>query len=137
MSFLYRRETYLIRGACFKIWKKFGGAFKEKVVENALIIELKKQGLKIQKQPRITVQYDQEPVGTYVPDLVVEDKILIEIKVKPFLTKEDDRQFWLYLKGTKYKLGLLINFGNKLEIKRRIYDKARKKVPRLSVSSSA
>lgn len=58
--------------------------------------------------------------------MVVQDKILIELKSKPFITREDQRQFWLYLKATQYKLGLLINFSpEKLDIHRRIYDKAR------------
>ena len=65
-----------------------------------------------------------------IPDQIVNDIILIEIKCKPFLSREDERQFWHYLKGTDYKLGMLINFGSKkLEIKRRIYDKARERHP--------
>lgn len=137
MKLLYKKETYLIRGVCFKVWKKFGGAFKEKIIEGALIIELEKHGLKVSRQPRITIYYDEKAVGTYVPDLVINNKILIELKARPTLTKEDERQFWYYLKGTKYRLGLLINFGNKLEIKRRIYDKAREKFQPSSASSSA
>jgi len=67
-----------------------------------------------------------EKVGTYVPDLIINDCILVELKAKPFLTKEDERQFWYYLRGSQYKLGFLVNFSTqKLEIKRRIYDKAR------------
>jgi GxxExxY protein len=72
-------------------------------------------------------------VGTYVPDLVVNDIIIIEIKCKPYLTKEDHKQFWHYLKSTKYRLGFLINFGNLngVEIERRIYDTARGKTFRI------
>lgn len=137
-DFLYKEETYKIRGACFEVWKKFGGAFKEKVVDNALTIALEKKGLKVQSQIKIDIYFDDKKVGTYVPDKIVDDLILIEIKCKPFLTQEDRKQFWLYLKGSKYKVGLLINFGTKeLEIERRIYDKARSNVPRDSVSLSA
>ena len=125
-NFLYEKETYLIRGACFKVWKAFGGAFKEKIVNRALNEELIKSGLDIESQKRIDIYYSGKKIGTYVPDIVVNDIILLEIKCKPFITREDERQFWLYLKGSKYKLGLLINFGpKKLEIKRRIYDQAR------------
>jgi GxxExxY protein len=127
-NFLYEKETYEIRGACFTVWKEFAGAFKESVVDKALIKELKDRGLKIESQKRIDVYYKGEKVGTYIPDQIVNDEILIEIKCKPFLTKEDEKQFWYYLKASKYKLGLLINFGpKKLDIKRRIYDKARDK----------
>jgi GxxExxY protein len=75
--------------------------------------------MNIENQTRIDIFYDNEKVGTYIPDLIVNDKILIELKSKPFLNKEDEKQFWGYLKGSKYKLGFLINFGpQKLTIKR-------------------
>jgi len=127
-EFLYPELTYKIRGACFDVWKKFRGAFKEKIIERALVKEITSQGLKVEIQKQIPILYKNEKVGAYVPDLVVEGKVLVELKSKPFLAKEDDRQFWLYLQGSEYKLGLLINFGNKLEIKRRIYDKARNNI---------
>ncbi len=131
---LYEQETYKIRGACFTIWKEFGGAFKEKIVDNALAIELEEMGFTIERQKRISVFYKGENVGVYVPDLIVNGSILIELKSKPFITKEDQRQFWLYLKATTYKLGLLINFGpDKLTIFRRIYDDARFHSPHQSV----
>ncbi len=126
-EFLYPEITYKIRGACFKIWKQFRGAFKEKVIERSLIEELLNQGLRVEDQKQIPIFYEGKKVGVYQPDMIVNDKVLIELKRKPFLTKEDEKQFWLYLKGSKYRLGLLINFGRKLEIKRRVYDKARKR----------
>ena len=127
-NLLYEKESYLIRGACFDLYKKFGGAFKESVINKALVLELKNKGLRVEPQKRIDIIYLNEKIGTYIPDVVVNRKILIELKVKPFLTKEDEKQFWYYLRGSNYKLGFLINFGTrKLEIKRRIYDKARKK----------
>lgn len=126
VDFLYKDTTYQVRGACFEIWKEFGGAFKESVIRKALIKALRERGLAVEDQKRINIYYKDEKVGTYVPDVIINDSILTEIKCKPFLTKEDERQFWLYLKGSTYKLGLLINFGPKqLDIRRRIYDKAR------------
>lgn len=125
-DFLYKEITYQIRGACFEVWKSFGGAFKESVVQRALIQALKQKNLQVENQKRLDLYFGNERVGTYVPDLVINEAVLIELKAKPFLTKEDERQFWRYLKGSPYKLGLLINFGSKeLEIRRRIYDKAR------------
>jgi len=124
---LYADITYKIRGACFEIWKEFGGAFKEKIIENALKEELSKLGLSLENQKRIDVFYKDKKVGTYIPDFIVNEVILLELKCKPFITQEDERQFWLYLKASNYKIGLLINFGTqKLEIRRRVYDKARK-----------
>ena len=124
---LYEDLSYLIRGACFKIYKQFGGSFKESIINNALVIELKSKNLKVVTQQRIDVIFEGKKVGVYVPDLIVEDKIIIELKTKPFLTQEDQRQFWHYLKSSNYKLGLLINFGSRdLQINRRVYDKAQK-----------
>jgi GxxExxY protein len=130
-DFLYEKESYLIRGACFEVYKTFGGAFKEKIVDRALTKALEKQELKVEEQKRIDIYFDDEKVGTYVPDKIINNCILLEIKVKSFLTKQDIDQFWKYLRGSKYKLGFLINFGpTKLEIKRVVYDTARKKSQR-------
>lgn len=127
---LYQDITYQIRGACFEVWKQFRGAFKEKVIDNALAAEFEQRKLNTERQKRINIYFKDKKVGVYVPDYIIEDKIILELKCKPFITAEDKRQFWLYLKGTEYKLGLLINFGNKLEIYRRVYDEAR--FPRVS-----
>ncbi|OGY98997.1 MAG: hypothetical protein A2945_04095 [Candidatus Liptonbacteria bacterium RIFCSPLOWO2_01_FULL_52_25] len=123
---LYKDASYLIRGACFDLYKKFGGAFKESIINNALVVELKSKGLSVETQKRIDITHGGQKVGVYIPDIIVNGEILIELKVKSFLMQEDDRQFWHYLKSSEYQLGFLINFGSrKLEIKRRIYDKAR------------
>jgi len=127
-SFLYKEETYKIRGACFKVWKEFGGAFKESIVDKALTEELLKNNLKVEDQKRIDIFYNNKKIGTYIPDKIINSSIILELKCKPFITREDKKQFWHYLKASLYKLGLLINFGSKnLEIFRRIYDKAREK----------
>ena len=125
-DFLYEKESYKIRGACFDVWKAFGGAFKEKAVDKALTKALEKRELKIEEQKRINIYFEGEKVGVYIPDKVVNNSILLEIKLKPFLTKQDIDQFWKYLKGSQYKLGFLINFGQKLTIKRIVYDLVRK-----------
>ncbi len=126
MDLLYTPESYIIRGACFDVYNKLSGIYKESVINKALVIELKSKSLLVESQKRIDIFYKGEKVGLYIPDIVINDKILIELKVKPFITKEDERQFWYYLKGSNYKLGFLINFSPKgLEIRRRIYEKAR------------
>src|SRR3989339_1290788 len=108
---LYRQESYLIRGACFEVYKHFGGAFKESIIDKALRVSLKERKLQIETQKRIDIYFKDEKVGTYIPDIVVNDKIIIELKCKPFLTKEDIDQFWKYLKGSQFKLGFLVNFS--------------------------
>ena len=127
-DFLYEKETKKIREACQEIWNEFGGAFKEKILEQSLIISLKEKRLEIENQKRINIYFKDKKVGTYIPDLIINNIILIELKCKPFLTFEDKKQFWHYLKASPYKVGFLINFSpKKLEIVRRIYDKARRK----------
>jgi len=126
-DFLYEKESYKIRGACFDVYKAFGGAFKEKVIERALSEALEKRGLEVDSQKRINIYFEGKKVGVYIPDKIINNCILLELKAKPFLAKEDIDQFWKYLKGSKYKLGFLINFGHgKLEVKRIVYDTARK-----------
>lgn len=126
-KFLYKNLTKQIIGCCYEVWNEFGGAFKEKIVDTALTIALKESGLQVEDQKRIDIVFKGEKVGVYIPDKIVEHKILLEIKSKPQLTGGDKKQFWYYLKATDYKVGLLVNFAPEdLEIYRRVYDTARK-----------
>ena len=127
-DFLYENESYLIRGACFDVWKEFKGMFKESVVDRALTIAMEARGLEVASQKRIDIYFQNKKVGTYIPDKVINDKILVELKAKIYITRQDEEQFWSYLKGSNYKLGFLINFSpTKLEIKRVAYETARTK----------
>ena len=126
-DFLYEEESYSIRVACFTVWNKLGSAFKESAIDKALSLEMIKRDLKVEDQKKIAIMYDGEKIGIYIPDKVINDKIILELKRKSYLTKQDIQNFWNYLRGSTYKLGFLVNFGDdKLEIKRVIYDKARK-----------
>ncbi|KKS03782.1 hypothetical protein A2W70_02555 [Candidatus Curtissbacteria bacterium RIFCSPLOWO2_02_41_11] len=135
-NLLYQRQSYLIRGACFNIYKKFRNTQKETVYQKALELELNSKGLTVEREKQIPVYYLGVKVGVYTPDLLVNNIILIELKAKPFLHKEDIAQFWHYLKNSRFKLGFLVNFGNPkgVEIIRRVYDSAR---PRISAYRSA
>ncbi len=125
-DFLYSDLTYKIRGAVFSVRKKLGLGHKEQMYHNALAIEFQNIGLKFESKKNISVSYDGQNIGTYQPDFIVEDKILVELKALPEIGKPQIEQLWSYLKGCDYKLALLINFGSKdLEIKRIVYDKAR------------
>ena len=97
-DFLYEQESYAIRGACFAVYNTFGGAFKESIVDRALTGALKEKGLEVEDQKRIDIYYNEKKVGTYVPDKIVNNIVLLELKAKPFLTKQDKEQFWKYLK---------------------------------------
>jgi len=123
-NFLFEKESYIIRGAAFEIYKKFRNTQKERAYLNAFANELKFHGLSVEIEKQLPVYYRDKKVGTYVPDLVVDDKICIELKAKPFFSKQDKEQFWHYLKNSDFRLGFLINFGasNGVEIVRRVYD---------------
>jgi GxxExxY protein len=108
-----------IIGAAYTVSNKLGCGFLEKVYENALAIELKKQGLKVTQQPGLQVKYDGIVVGEYVPDLLIEDLVIVELKTARALEEIHAAQCLNYLKATHLKLCLLINFAKpKIDVKR-------------------
>jgi len=111
--------TYQIRGAVFEVNKVLGAGFLEKVYQKALLIELRKRGLKAESEVPIQVRYKGELVGEYFADIVVEGQVILELKAIEQLQKIHEAQLLNYLKATEYKIGLLINFTHpKAEIKR-------------------
>lgn len=125
IKLLYPKLSFEIRGACYDVYNQLSGFYRESVFEKALAIELRLRGLEVEQQKRIKITYKGTLVGTYVPDLIVDDKVLIELKAKPILLTSDKQQFWNYLKGSDYQLGFLVNFGKEIEIVRRVYERAR------------
>lgn len=92
-GFLYGKESYLIRGACYEVWDALRGVFKEKAIEVALKKEMASRGLRVETQKRIPLLYKGEIIGNYAPDFIVEDKIIVELKAKPYVSQQDERQF--------------------------------------------
>ena len=125
-EFLYKDLTYKIRGAIFNIYNELGPGHKEAIYHKALIIEFKKRKINFDTEKSLTIKYDNKKLGIYKPDFIIEDKVILEIKALPFIGKIEEKQIWHYLKGSDYKLALLVNFGSKqLTIKRVVYDQAR------------
>lgn len=118
--------TEKIIGAFFTVYGRLGYGFSEKVYENALVLELRKLGLEVEQQKRITVYYDGQVVGEYLADIVVEGIVIVELKAVRQLSKEHEAQLLNYLKATMVEVGLLLNFGPKAEFKRKVYDNDRK-----------
>jgi len=115
--------TYEIRGAIFEVNKILGSGFLEKVYENALLIELKNRGLNAASQVPLKVTYKDEIVGDYFADIIVEDKVLVELKTVDKLSRIYEAQLLNYLKATNIQVGFLINFKSKTaEIKRLVYN---------------
>ena len=106
----------------FDVSNTLGAGFLEKVYENALCVELEKNGLKFQSQKPIVVNYKGFQVGEYIADIVVEDKLLLELKALATLCSSHDAQVMNYLKATNLSVGLLLNFGRpKLAVKRIVW----------------
>jgi GxxExxY protein len=118
--------TRKIIGAFYQVYNTLGYGFSEKVYENSLAIELKKQSLEVQQQQPIVVHYEGVEVGEYFADLVVNGQVILELKATRQLLDEHEAQLLNYLKATTVEVGLLLNFGPKAEIKRKTYDNHRK-----------
>jgi len=111
--------THAILGCAYKVSNTLGCGFVEKVYENALAIELGKAGLKVEQQRGVSVQYEGVVVGEFATDLLVEDRIILELKALSALDNVHMAQCMNYLKASGLTLGLLLNFGGpKLEVQR-------------------
>lgn len=111
--------TYAINGAVFEVSRVLGPGFLEKVYENALLVELKDRGLDAENQVPIKVGYKGKIVGEYVADVIVEEKVIIEIKTVEKLDRVHEAQVLNYLNATGIQVGLLVNFKRpKAEVKR-------------------
>ena len=122
MAMLHEETSSLIIKAFYKVYNTLGYGFLEKVYENAMMIELKKSGLKAVKQKSLKVYYEEELVGEYFADILVFDTIIIELKAATALTEQHEAQLLNYLKATKIEVGLLLNFGSKPEISRKLFE---------------
>jgi GxxExxY protein len=115
--------TYAIRGAVFEVNKVLGHGFLEKVYENALMLELQLRGLRAKSQVPLKVFYKDKIVGEYIADILVEKKVVVELKAIEKFEKVHEAQLLNYLKGTGIKVGLLVNMKfPKAEIKRMVFD---------------
>lgn len=122
----YKELTDKVIKIFYKVYNKLGYGFLEKVYENAMMIELKKEGIPAVAQSPVKVLYEGEIIGEYSADILVDNKVIVEIKAEKSLAVENEAQLLNYLKATEIEVGLLLNFGLKLEAKRKIFDNFRK-----------
>ena len=111
--------TEKIIGCAFTVHRKLGFGFLEKVYENAMVIELSKCGLSVQQQFPVTVRYDNQPIGEYFADLLIENRVICELKANFALVPEHEVQLVNYLVATGLETGLLLNFGKSVTVKRK------------------
>ncbi len=111
--------TEKIIGCAYKVHNSLGPGFLEKVYENALRIELEELQLKVKQQEPVTVYYREHIVGEFSADLIIDDRVIVEVKAIRNLAREHEVQLVNYLNATKIDHGLLINFGSSVEVKRK------------------
>lgn len=123
---MHKELTEKIIKIFYRVYNKLGYGFLEKVYENAMMIELAKEGIPAVAQSPIKVTYEGKIIGEYYADILFEDKVIVEIKAARNLVLDHEAQLLNYLKATNIEVGLLLNFGPKPEIKRKVYDNFRK-----------
>ena len=121
IDMLHKELTDKIIACFYKVYTNLGYGFLEKVYENSMLYELNKNGLKAISQYPVKVNYDGVSVGEYFADIIVEDKVIIELKASANLVPENILQLQNYLKATNIEVGLLLNFGKKPEIRRKTF----------------
>lgn len=122
VQLLYPDLSYRLQGCFFKVYNVLGFGHKEVAYQRALEQELTLQNIPFEKETRLPITYKGKKIAEYVPDLVIDNKIIVEIKALEFLPNKFITQLIYYLKGTDYQLGYLVNFGSpRLEIIRRIW----------------
>lgn len=124
---LHKELTNDIIAAFYEVYNELGFGFLEKVYQNALAIEMELRGFKVEVQKPIMVYYKGHEVGEYYADIIVEDKVIIELKAVEYLVEKFELQLVNYLRGTNAEVGLLMNFGQKPEFKRKVFENSRKK----------
>lgn len=125
-SLLHKDLSEKIIKCFFNVYNKLGYGFLEKVYENSMMLELKKNGILAEKQRPIKVLYDESVVGEYFADIIVGNTIIIELKAAEFLVEEHELQLLNYLKATNIEVGLLLNFGKHPDFRRKIFTNDRK-----------
>ena len=123
---LCKDTTDKIIKAFYYVYNDLGYGFLEKVYENALVIALRRHGCSIGQQVPIKVYFEGELVGDYYADLIVDGRVIVELKVAESIAKAHEAQLINYLKATDIEVGLLLNFGHKAELSRRVFSNERK-----------
>jgi GxxExxY protein len=107
----------------YRVYNTLGFGFLEKVYENSLRIALTKVGFSVKQQWPIDVHFDEEKVGDYFADLLVNDEVILEIKAADAISPKHEAQLINYLKATRVQVGLVLNFGPKAEFRRKVFTK--------------
>ena len=129
-DYLHSNLTGQIIQAAMHVHNHLGYGFLEKVYENSLLIQLRKMGFSVRQQERIDVFFEDNLVGNYIADLVVEERVIIEIKATKEMHSRFEVQLVNYLRATQIEVGLLLNFSDSLKVKRRVFTNNLKVAPK-------
>ncbi|HBZ87259.1 MAG: hypothetical protein A2509_11420 [Candidatus Edwardsbacteria bacterium RIFOXYD12_FULL_50_11] len=122
MELEFKELTSEIIACGIEVHKKLGPGSLESIYHNALFLELKKQGLKTESRKEVEICYDGEIIGVHRLDVVVENAVIIELKAVTTFDSCHKAQLLSYLKATRIKVGLLLNFAQTvLQVKRMVY----------------
>ena len=125
-DYKYKELTEKIIEIFYRVYNKLGYGFLEKVYENAMMKEFKTADIPAVSQYAINVVYEDEIIGEYFADILVDNKVIVEIKAAKSLAIENEAQLLNYLKATEIEVGLLLNYGPKPDLKRKAFNNTRK-----------
>ena len=128
MELLHQDITDKIIKAFYVVYNELGYGFLEKVYQNALVLELTAMGMACEKQKPIKVYYNEQTVGEYFADIIVNDCIILELKAAETIVEEHEYQLINYLRATEIEVGLLLNFGRKPQFRRKLFTNDLKKL---------
>ncbi len=122
MSLLHEDLTEKVIGVCFEVSNELGAGFLESVYQKALVIALTQKGFAVEEQVPLKVKFRGQTVGDFYVDILINGKLILELKSVKSISSEHEAQLINYLKATGIKVGLIINFGRtKLEWKRLVF----------------
>lgn len=119
-NFPHQELTKKIIGIYYDVYNELGYGFLERVYQNAMLIELKKRGYQVESNKKLIVYYKKEVVGEYIPDIIVNGLIILELKAVEYLIEVHENQILNYLKATDCEIGLVLNFGKDPQFIRKI-----------------
>ncbi|MBP6425726.1 MAG: GxxExxY protein [Flavobacterium sp.] len=126
-NYPHQELTKSIIGIYYNVYNELGYGFLEKVYHRAMIVELNKNGYEVEHEKKIEVFYKNEVVGTYIPDLIINKSVILELKCVEYLIEAHENQLINYLKATECEVGLVLNFGKDPQFKRKIFTNDLKK----------
>ena len=125
--FPHQDLTKALIGIYYDIYNELGYGFLERVYQNAFLIELRVRGYEFDSQKKLNVFYKKEIVGDYIPDIIVNNSVIIELKCVEYIVESHEAQLLNYLKATDCEVGLLLNFGKDPQFIRKIFTNDLKK----------